>query len=72
VKIRGGRRTVHLTPEAAGTVYFDPETALRAAAPLAAAVLDAADLDEANEALHRLGVRTELDWERDAAASGHV
>jgi hypothetical protein len=27
--------------------------------------MDARSLDEANEVLHRLGVRTELDYERD-------
>jgi hypothetical protein len=28
--------------------------------------MDARDLDDANEILHALGVRTELDYERDA------
>jgi hypothetical protein len=40
--------------------------AVRSAARLAAAVMDARDLDHANELLHALGVRTELDYERDA------
>jgi hypothetical protein len=66
VAIRDGRRRVDLRPLAAGTVFFDPAVAARTAAPLAAAVGDAPDLDAANEALHALGVRTELDWERDA------
>jgi hypothetical protein len=70
--IRGGRRTVELTPQAAGTFYFDPEAAMRSAAPLAAAVIGAEDLDEANEILNRLGVRTELDWEREMAAGSSV
>ena len=65
--IRGGRRTVQLTPFGAATVYFDPEGALRSAAPLAREVLDAADLIAAQERLHALGVRTELDYERTAA-----
>ena len=64
--IRSGRRTVHLTALAANTYYFDPEVAVRSAARLAAAVGDAADLEEANEILHGLGIRTELDYERDA------
>jgi hypothetical protein len=64
--IRSGRRTVHLTPLAANTYYFDLEAALRSAARLAAAVQDAADLEEANEILHGFGIRTELDYERDA------
>jgi hypothetical protein len=66
VAIRDGRRQVDLRPLAAETVYFDVAVAARSAARLAAAVRDAADLDAANEALHTLGVRTELDWERDA------
>lgn len=64
--IRGGRRTVQLSPFGAATVYFDPAGALESAAPLARAVIDARDLDEAQERLHRLGVRTELDYERAA------
>jgi ribulose-5-phosphate 4-epimerase/fuculose-1-phosphate aldolase len=63
--IRDGRRTVQLTPEAANTYFFDPGVALGTVARLAAAVLGAADLDAANEALGALGVRTELDFERD-------
>ena len=64
--IRQGRRTVELSPAGALTFYFDPVAAVRSAARLAAAVIDARDLDHANEILHGLGVRTELDYERDA------
>jgi hypothetical protein len=64
--IRSGRRTVHLTRQAEETWYFDPEIAVRSAARLASAVLDAPDLEAANDALHALGVTTELDLERDA------
>ena len=46
----------------AGTVTF------HATGGLAQAVLDARSLEEANEALHELGVRTELDLEREFAA----
>jgi hypothetical protein len=66
VGIRDGRRQVDLRPLAAETVFFDPAVAVRTVAPLAAAVADAPDLDAANDALHALGVRSELDWERDA------
>jgi hypothetical protein len=65
-EIRSGRRTVELSPAGALTFYFDPLAALRSAARLAAAVMNARDLDDANETLHGLGVRTELDYERDA------
>jgi ribulose-5-phosphate 4-epimerase/fuculose-1-phosphate aldolase len=64
--IRSGRRTVELTRQAEETWFFDPEIAIRSAARLAASVLDAPDLEAANEALHALGVRSELDLERDA------
>ena len=66
--IRGGRRTLELTPAAAMTFYFDPETAFEATAPLARAVDAAGSLAEANEMLRALGVRSELDWEIDRAA----
>jgi hypothetical protein len=64
--IRQGRRTVELSPAGALTFYFDPVAALRSAARLAAAVIDARDLEHANQILHELGVHTELDYERDA------
>jgi hypothetical protein len=64
--IRQGRRTVELSPAGALTFYFDPVAALRSAARLAAAVINARDLEHANEILHGLGVHTELDYERDA------
>jgi hypothetical protein len=65
ISIRDGRRTVRLTPEAANTYFFDPGVALTSVARLAAAVVDAPDLEAANRALNARGVRTELDYERD-------
>ncbi len=65
-EIRSGRRTVELSPAGALTFYFDPFAALGSAARLAAAVVDAPDLEAANEILHAMGVHTELDYERDA------
>ena len=64
VTIRGGRRTVELTPLGATTVYFEIQAALRSAARLARAVRDAQHLEAANDVLHGLEVRTELDYER--------
>jgi hypothetical protein len=64
--IRSGRRKVELTRQAEETWFFDPEVAIQSSARLAASVLDAPDLEAANAALHALGVRTELDLERDA------
>jgi hypothetical protein len=62
--IRGGRRTVHLSPLGATTIYFEVAAALRSAARLARAVRETDGLEAANEALHVLGLRTELDFER--------
>jgi hypothetical protein len=65
--IRGGRRTLELTPAVALTVYYDVTAAFESTAILARAVYDAGSLEEANEILRGMGVRTELDWEREAA-----
>lgn len=66
--IRGGRRSLELTPSAAMTFYFDAGVAIEATAPLARAVDGSGSLADANDALRALGVRSELDAERDAAA----
>ncbi len=65
--IRGGERSVELTPAAAVTIYFDVLVAIQSVGTLARAVDQAATIEEANEALHALGVRTELDFERQRA-----
>ena len=64
--IRGGRRGVEISPLGALTVFFDVPVALDTAARLARAVRSARTLEEANDILHGLGVRTELDFERAA------
>ena len=64
--IRRGRRSVPLSPLGAMTFFFDPVEAVRSTAPLAKAVVEARGLEDANDRLHALGVRTELDYERDA------
>ena len=68
--IRRGRRSVELSPVGALTFYFDVTAAVGSAARLAAAVAEARDLDHANELLRELGIRTELDYERDALHTG--
>jgi hypothetical protein len=70
VPIRNGRRTVPLTPAGGRLICFDAPIAIGSAARLAAAVADATSLEDAQAILTALGVRTELDYERDAAASG--
>jgi hypothetical protein len=62
--IRSGRRTVRLSPLGATTIYFDPAAAVASAARLARAVMDSGGIENANERLHALGLRTELDYER--------
>lgn len=65
--IRGGRRTVELTPIGGLTFFFDPLRAVERAAPLARAVSGAESLEQAQAALAAAGVRTELDLERARA-----
>lgn len=67
--IRGGARTVERSPAAAITYYLDVELTVRACGRLARAVASADSLETANEALHGLGVLTELDLERQALAA---
>jgi hypothetical protein len=62
--IRRGRREVMLSPIGALTFYFEPTGAVANVAPLARAVEDASSLEEANDLLHAVHVRTELDYER--------
>jgi hypothetical protein len=66
-QIRGGRRTVQLGPLGGLTFFFDPQVAVRNAAPLARAVAGAASLEDAHDALVAEGVATELDLERARA-----
>ena len=70
VPIRGGRREVELSPLCALTFFFDVRAALESAACLARAVGRATGLEAANDALGALGVRTELDLEREALSPG--
>ena len=70
VAIREGRRSVELTPLGGRVAFFEPAVALATAARLAAAVQDAPDLVAADAILERMGVRTELAYERDAARRG--
>lgn len=66
--IRNGRRTVERTPVGALTFFFDPAAAIGSAARCAKLVLDAPDMEAAQTLLSAAGIRTELDYERDAAA----
>ncbi len=66
--IRGGRRSVELSPVGAVTFFYDPAAAMASAALLAAAVVDAGSLEEGQAIIEAMGIRTELAWERAAAA----
>jgi len=67
VPIRQGRRAVQLTELGGVVAWFDPERAIASAARLAAAVVDAVSLEEADAILEARGIRTELAYERDMA-----
>ena len=66
--IRGGRAALELNTVAAVTFYLDIGVTMRTVGRLARAVDEATSLEEANHALGRLGVRTELDLEREFAS----
>lgn len=68
--IRGGARQLELTTVASITFYLGVKETFETAGRLAQAVLHTAGLDQANDALHALGVDTELDLERAAARAG--
>lgn len=65
-EIRGGRRTVPLSPVGAMVFGFDLAAAA-AELPLVRAVAGTDDLESARDALVALGARTELDFERERA-----
>jgi hypothetical protein len=67
--IRDGTRRAEVSIASTITFYLDADKAL-SVCPLARAVREAGSLEEANEALHRLGLFTELDRERMAAERG--
>jgi hypothetical protein len=64
--IRGGSRELELSTVAAVTFYLGVEATIQRAGRLARAVAGATNLEEANRALGRLGITTELDLERAA------
>jgi hypothetical protein len=66
--IRNGRMTAHLSPLGALALFFDVEIAAHETAPLVRAVAGAGDLEHARAALERIGVHTELDYQRERAA----
>jgi hypothetical protein len=49
--------------------FFDPAAAMASAARLAVAVADTGSLEEAEAVLAGMGIRSELAYEREAAAA---
>ena len=65
--IRGGRRPLELSALGSLVVYVRPGPAVASAAALARAAREQPTLEAANDALHALGLLTELDAEREHA-----
>jgi len=65
--IRYDERKVKLTPLTTLTFYFTPSAVFESVARLARGVTSSTSLEEANSALNSLGVKTELDLERERA-----
>ncbi|HWP56420.1 MAG TPA: DUF1152 domain-containing protein [Candidatus Acidoferrales bacterium] len=63
-RIRTDQRKVKLTPLTTLTFYVAPSVLFEALSRPARAVASSRSLEEANEALHALGLKTELDLER--------
>jgi hypothetical protein len=62
--IRGGSRSLKLTPLTALTFFMSATVLFETLSRPAQAVSQSSSLEEANEALHAIGIRTELDFER--------
>jgi hypothetical protein len=63
--IRYDERYVKLTPLTTLTFYLSPSALFHSIALPAQAVASATSLEEANDALHQLGIKSELDLERE-------
>lgn len=64
-RIRQGQRRVKLTPLATLTFFLSPTVVYQTLARPAQAVSKSSSLEEANQALQALGLKTELDLERE-------
>jgi hypothetical protein len=63
--IRGGQRSLKMTPLTTLTFFMSPSKVFDSLSRPAQALRSSCSLDEANDALHAIGIRTELDFERD-------
>jgi hypothetical protein len=64
-RIRGGERSVKLTPLTALTFFLSTTVLFETLSRPAQAVRASTSLEQANDALHALGIKTELDLERE-------
>jgi hypothetical protein len=71
-KIRDGSRNLKLTPLTALTFFMSPTKLYETLSHPAQAVRQSASLEEANDALHAMGIRTELDYERNLISSARA
>jgi len=65
--IRYDERKVRLTPLTTLTFYLSASVLFHTLSRPAQAVATSTSLEEANDALHRLGIKSELDLERERA-----
>jgi hypothetical protein len=63
--IRYDERRVRLTPLTTLTFYLSPAAVFHTVARPAQVVVSASSLEEANDALHTIGIKSELDLERE-------
>jgi hypothetical protein len=64
-KIRGGQRKVKLTPLTTLIFFMSATKLFHTISRPARALRSSSSLEQANDALHAIGIRTELDFERD-------
>ena len=65
VEIRGGYRKVQLTPTSTVTFFFDPRVIFEKISKVAKELVQTRSLDEAQGVLERMGVPSELTFERN-------
>jgi len=65
IEIRGGQRKVLLTPASAITFFFDPRVIFERVSKVAKELVQTRSLDEAQQVLERMGVPSELTFERN-------
>ena len=63
--IRSGMRFVNLNYSSTVTIYIDPDVLFEKISSLARAVAGCKSIEDANNTLHGLGVKSELDLERE-------